>query len=70
MFFVVDIFLKTSIFKALCSLKSCLSFDCLIYNGLTDVDLAKMFFTRKSAIYHSIKRPFDTEFAEKILNAI
>ena len=34
-----------------------------------DVDLTN-FFLWKSAIYHSIKLPFDAEVAEKILNFI
>ena len=35
-----------------------------------DVDLTKNFFLRKSAIFHSIKLPFDAEVAEKFLNGI
>ena len=33
-----------------------------------DVDLPKIFFLWKSAIFHSIQLPFDAKVAEKILN--
>ena len=66
MFFVVDIDMKISIFKALCLLKSCLF---LIAWFRADVNLTK-FFLWKSAIYHSIMLPFDAEVAKKILNVI
>ena len=34
------------------------------------LDLEQMLIIQKSAIYHSIKLPFDAEVAEKILNVI
>ena len=44
--------------------------DFLIATCQTYVDLPIFFFLWKSAIFHSIKLPFDAEVAEKILNGI